>query len=50
MFLLIAAATYIQSARLGVEFISVETQASRLALVVKRFFFSDLELNNIAEV
>jgi len=34
----------------GVEFISVETQASRLALVVKRIFFSDLELNNIAEV
>ena len=46
MFLLIAVGACIQLARLGVKFISVETHASKLTLVVKKN--SDLGENNIA--
>ena len=49
MFLLIAVAACIQLSRLGVKFISVETHASKLTLVVKKMFFSD-EQYRIAEV
>ena len=49
MFLLIAVGACIQLARLGVKFISVETHASKLTLVVKKKIFSD-EQYSIAEV